>query len=111
MISVIKGHHGDHRAVGEKLGAHQVGVGTVEPLFLKGLAAEGADRHNAGQNLAADKVQPIYKVCICLNLGMATFISTAMSSSSATTATKMIHVSPVLPPATCRMPPMPRIGA
>ena len=64
-----KGHHGDHRAVGEKLGAHQVGVGTVEPLFLKGLAAEGADRHDAGQYFAADKVQPIHKGLHLLELG------------------------------------------
>ena len=51
------------------------------------------------------------KTCICLNFGMATFIKTAMSASSAATATKMIHSSPVLPLATCIMPPMPKMGA
>ena len=51
------------------------------------------------------------RACICLNFGMATFISTVISTSSAATATKMIHSRPVLPLATCRMPPMPKMGA
>ena len=56
-----KRHHGDHRAVGEQLGLHQVGVGPVKALFLKFLAAERADGHNAGQDFAADKVQPVHQ--------------------------------------------------
>ena len=64
-----KGHHGNHGAVGEQLGFHQIGVRFVKALFLKSLAAEGADGHNAGQDLAADKVQPVNKSLHQLKLG------------------------------------------
>ena len=64
-----KGHHGNHGAVGEQLGFHQIGVRFVKALLLKGLAAEGADGHNAGQDLAADKVQPVNKSLHQLKLG------------------------------------------
>ena len=57
-----KGHHGHHGTVGEQLGAHQVFVGLVEALLLKLFTAEGAHRHDAGQNLAADKVQPVHQL-------------------------------------------------
>ena len=50
-------------------------------------------------------------VCICLNFGIATFIRMVISTSSAATATKMIQERPVLPAATCKMPPTPKIGA
>ena len=64
-----KGHHGDHGAVGEQLGAHQVLVGLVEALFLKLFAAEGTHRHDAGQDLAADEVQPVHQRLHDLELG------------------------------------------
>ena len=64
-----KGHHGNHGMVGEQLGAHQVFVGLVEALLLKLFTAEGTHRHDAGQNLAADKVQPIHKGLHLLELG------------------------------------------
>ncbi len=54
-----KRHHGNHCAVGEELGFHQIGIGLVEALFLKALTAEGADGHNAGQDFAADQVQAV----------------------------------------------------
>ena len=54
-----KRHHGGHCAVGEQLGAHQVTVGFVKACFLEFFAAERANRHNAGQDFAADKVQPV----------------------------------------------------
>ena len=64
-----KGHHGHHGAVGEQLGAHQVLVGLVEALFLKLFAAEGTHRHDAGQDLAADEVQPVHQRLHDLELG------------------------------------------
>ena len=64
-----KGHHGNHGTVGEQLGFHQIGVCLVKALFLKSLATEGADGHNAGQNLAADKVQTVNKGLHLLELG------------------------------------------
>ncbi len=64
-----KGHHGNHGTVGEQLGAHQVCVGLVEALLLKLFAAEGTHRHDAGQNLAADEVQPVHQLLHDLELG------------------------------------------
>ena len=57
-----KGHHGGHYPVGEQLGAHQVGVGGVKACFLVLFAAECADGHNAGQNLAGYQVQPVHQL-------------------------------------------------
>ena len=54
-----KRHHGSHGAVGKQLGAHQIAVGFIKTGFLKLFAAEGANGHDAGQDLAADKVQPV----------------------------------------------------
>ena len=51
------------------------------------------------------------RVCIFLNLGMATAISTTISASSTPTATAMIQPMPVRVVATRTMPPMPIIGA
>ena len=47
--------------VGIKLGVHQIAVGLVKALFLVLFAAEGADRHDAGQNLTRDKVEAVHK--------------------------------------------------
>ena len=55
--------------VGEQLGAHQVFVGLVEALLLKLFTAEGTHRHDAGQNLAADEVQPVHQLLHDLELG------------------------------------------
>ena len=50
-------------------------------------------------------------VCMILNLGMATFIRTRMSSSSKATSSTTIQERPEELPMTCSTPPMPRMGA
>ena len=64
-----KGHHSHHSAVGEQLGAHQLPVGLVKALLLKLFAAEGAHRHDAGQNFAADQIQPVHQLLHHLEFG------------------------------------------
>ena len=54
-------HHGHHGPVGEQLGAHQFFAGLVEAFLFKGFAAEGTHRHDTGQDLAADEVQPVHQ--------------------------------------------------
>jgi len=51
------------------------------------------------------------RLCILLNLGMATTISTSTSESTAPTATPIIQPIPVSVPITFMIPPIPIIGA
>ena len=51
------------------------------------------------------------RLCIFLNLGIATTMSTSTSESTAPTATPIIQPIPVLVPVTFMIPPIPMIGA
>ncbi len=52
-------HHECHDAVGKQLRAHQRIICLRKALFLMLFPAERANRHDAGENLAADQIHPV----------------------------------------------------